>query len=308
MRKPLPPLTALKSFEAAARNGSFKLAAEELCVSHSAVSHQIKQLEAFLNVELFVRKARAVELSKLGKLYYPVLRDAFDKIADGTSLILSPRSEGVLTIQIYSTFAIRWLIPRLPKFYSAHPEIQVRLNTSQLDVDFEHDDVDVWVMIGSRSSTDLHYDYLFTPELFPVTSPSLMQGEKGIKSPEDLVRETILQVYPSEKDWYVWLDGVGVKGVDPLSGLQFDSYDHALSTAMQGMGVALGMQPYVERDIASGLLVEVFPGQRIKAAGEWYLVCRQDRAEQEKIQVFREWMLAEIAADTDLASTRSLLN
>lgn len=302
MRRKIPPLTALRSFEAAARNGSFKLAAEELSVSHSAISHQIKQLEDHLSVELFVRKARSVELSKLGHLYYPVLRDAFDKIADGTSLILSPRSEAVLTIQIYSTFAIRWLIPRLPKFYSAQPNIQVRLNTSQLDVDSEHDDVDVWVMIGNRNSPDLHYDHLFTPELFPVASPALMQGKAAIRQPEDLLTQTILQVYPSEQDWYVWLDGVDLRGVDPRSGLQFDSYDHALSTAIQGMGVALGMQPYVERDIASGLLVELFPGQRVKAAGEWYLVCRQERAGQDKVRLFREWMLAEIASDSDLAA------
>ncbi|HEB27059.1 MAG TPA: hypothetical protein ENI05_04705 [Porticoccus sp.] len=119
-------------------------------------------------------------------------------------------------------------------------------------------------------------------------------------SPADLATHTILQVYPSEKDWYVWLDGVEAKGVDPLSGLQFDSYDHALSTAMQGLGVALGMQPYVERDIRSGLLVELFPGKRVKAAGQWYLVCRQERADNEKVKAFRDWMLAEIASDSDL--------
>lgn len=300
MRKKIPPLTSLRSFEAAARKGSFKEAAEELCVSHSAISHQIKILENYLGVELFTRQARAVELTKLGKIYYPILRHAFDRIADGTALILSPQSSNILTVQLYSTFAIRWLIPRLPKFYAAFPEIQVRLNTSQHDVDFEHSDVDLCVMIGSRTSKELHYDYLFSPEIFPVASPSLAAGDYAITSPADLATHTILQVYPSEKDWYVWLDGVEAKGVDPLSGLQFDSYDHALSTAMQGLGVALGMQPYVERDIRSGLLVELFPGKRVKAAGQWYLVCRQERADNEKVKAFRDWMLAEIASDSDL--------
>ncbi|MCH8303252.1 MAG: LysR family transcriptional regulator, partial [Proteobacteria bacterium] len=113
MRKRLPPLNALRTFEAAARNGSFKHAAEELCVSHSAVSHQIKQLEQYLGVELFIRKARSVEISKLGRAYYPVLRGAFDRIAAGTERIFKPDIPGILTVQAYSTFAIRWLIPRL---------------------------------------------------------------------------------------------------------------------------------------------------------------------------------------------------
>jgi LysR family transcriptional regulator, glycine cleavage system transcriptional activator len=299
----MPPLTALRSFEAAARHGSFRDAAEELCVSHSAISHQIKLLENTLDVELFTRKSRAVELTKLGKTYYPVLRDAFDKIAEGTELLLAPQSPGVLTIQLYSTFAIRWLIPRLTKFYAAHPNIQVRLNTSQADVDFEHEDVDMCVMLGARSSVDLHYDYLFTSDLFPVASPGLIE-EKGLKTLDDLKGEKILQVYPSEKDWYVWLDDVGVSGVDPQTGLQFDSYDHALMTAMQGLGVALGMQPYVERDLASGLLVELFPEQRVQAIGEWYLVCRQERTDNKKLVAFREWLLSEVQADEDLLKCR----
>jgi len=303
MRSKIPSLTALKSFEAAARHGSFRDAADELCVSHSAVSHQIKQLESSLQVELFERKSRAVSLSKRGKLYYPVIRDAFDRIAEGTDLLLAPQSPGILTLQLYSTFAIRWLIPRLQKFYSTHPDIKVRINTSQNDVDFIHDDVDLCVLIGNRSSADIHYDYLFTPQLFPVASPTLLSNI-DITSPEQLAQQTILQVYPSDKDWYLWLDGVGAHGVDPESGLQFDSYDHALSTASQGLGIALGMQPYVARDLRAGFLVELFAGQRVTAAGEWYLACRRDKADCAKIANFRRWLLQEIKEDSDLSDAR----
>ncbi len=300
MRKKIPPLNALRSFEAAARHGSFRNAAEELCVSHSAVSHQIKLLEENLGVELFVRKARSVELSKLGSIYYPVLRNAFDQIAEGTELLRSPQSSAVLTVQLYSTFAIRWLIPRLPSFYKTYPEIQIRLNTSQRDVNFEQEDVDLCVMIGSRASEKLHYDYLFSSELFPVASPSLITGETPLKRVEDLRQHTVLQVYPSKKDWYLWLDGVNLPDIDLDGGLQFDSYDHALSTATQGLGVALGMQPYVSRDIKAGLLVELFPGQRISAAGEWYLVCRRERADNRNIAIFRQWLLEAIGNDDDI--------
>lgn len=300
MRRKIPPLTALRSFEAAARHCSFRDAAEELHVSHSAISHQIKQLESYLLVELFIRKPRAVELTKSGQAYYPVLREAFDRIAEGTELLMTPRSSGILTVQLYSTFAIRWLIPRLPNFSKANPDIQVRLNTSQTDVDFEQDDVDLCVMIGSQSSSKLHYDHLFSSAMFPVGSPALLSGKTPIRSVADLGRHTILQVYPSRKDWYVWLNGAGVEGVDPETGLQFDSYDLALSTATQGMGVALGMQPYISRDLKAGLLVELFPGQRVMADGEWYLVCRRERVDSSKIVAFREWILAEISSDPEL--------
>lgn len=300
MRKRIPPLTALRSFEAAARHCSFRDAAEELCVSHSAISHQIKQLESHLGVELFIRKSRAVELTETGLMYYPVLREAFDRIAEGTDMLRAPQSPGVLTVQLYSTFAIRWLIPRLTRFNEANPEIQVRLHTSQDDVDFQQADVDLCVMIGSRSSANLHYDHLFNSQMFPVGSPALLTGDTPIQSPDDLAKHTILQVYPSRKDWHVWLNGVGATGVDPESGLQFDSYDVALSTAAQGLGIALGMQPYMSRDLKAGVLVELFPGRQVKADGEWYLVCRRERAHSSKVVAFREWILAEVANDPDM--------
>lgn len=297
MRKRLPPLNALRTFEAAARNGSFKHAAEELCVSHSAISHQIKQLERHLGVELFIRKSRSVELTRLGRAYYPVLRGAFDRIAEGTARIFKPDVPGILAVQGYSTFAIRWLIPRLPDFRERHPEISIRLHTSQWDVDFEHEDIDVCVLIGGATRSDLHYDYLFSSWIFPVCSPSLLPDGNPFGSPEELARHTILQVYPSEKDWWTWLEKNGVEGVDPDSGLQFDSYDMALNTAVQGHGIALGMEPFVNRDLEAGLLVEPLPGRRVFALGDWYLACRREKANSDKVTKFRAWMLSEILQD-----------
>lgn len=304
MRKRLPPLTALKSFEAAARLGSFKDAASELFVSHSAISHQVKQLEEYLNVELFERRARAVYLTKVGKAYYPMIRDAFDRISEATDVLLSPKAANIITVQLYSTFAIRWMIPRLPKFAAEFPNIQVRINTAQTDVDFSQDDVDVCVMIGNRTEQDLHYDYLFTSEMFPVASPSFLE-QHAIDSPSDLSKQTILQVYPSPNDWSVWLDTFNVPGVHPETGLQFDSYDHALSTAVQGLGVALAMQPYVDRELASGMLVEVFDGLRARAAGDWYMVCRRDKSSEPKVSIFREWFMRELLADPAIKALAS---
>lgn len=299
MRKKLPSLTALRSFEAAARRSSFKDAAIELCVSHSAISHQVKLLEEQLGVELFTRKARSVELTRAGAIYFPVVRDAFDSINEATEQIIAPHAAGVVTIQVYSTFAIRWLIPRLPQFQLRNPDIQIRLNTAQTDVDFAHDDVDACVRIGRPLEPDLHQQLLFSSELFPVCSPGLLTDSEGLSTPQDLVRHTILQVPPSAKDWDIWLHAHQLEHVDPNSGLMFDSYDHALATATQGLGVAMGMQPYMARDLAAGTLVEIFPGERIAHEDAWYFVCRKGKENSRKIAVFSDWLVAQIQADPD---------
>lgn len=304
MRKRLPSLNALRTFEVAARHGSFKRAAAELCVSHSAISHQIKSLERYLGVELFLRKSRAVELSKIGQAYYPILRDAFDRIADGTDLVFSRHGRGALTVQVYSTFAIRWLIPRLPDFRQKHPDVQIRLHTSQSDADFDNDNVDACIMIGTPSHRGLHYDYLFSSRIFPVCSPAYI-FEKPLVEPADLAGHEILQVYPSAQDWGNWLDEHQVHGVDPKAGEQFDSYDLAMNTAMQGQGVALGMEPFVIRDLQAGLLVEPFPDRRVYNPGDWYLVCRPGKAATEEICLYRDWLLDQVGKDATMPPPRT---
>ncbi len=161
-------------------------------------------------------------------------------------------------------------------------------------MDFQQQNVDLCIMIGNSSSAGLSYDYLFTSEMFPVASPTLANT---IARPEDLARQTILQVHPSREDWQTWLQHNDCRGVDPDSGLQFDNYDHALSTAAKGMGVAIGMRPYIEQDLRSGALVELFPGQRVAAPRQWYLVCRKERSDAAKVQLFRKWLLEELAKE-----------
>jgi LysR family glycine cleavage system transcriptional activator len=304
MRK-IPPLNALKSFEATARNGSFHGAADELCVSVSAISHQIKQLESYLNMELFHRHVRSIELTEVGKKYYPVLRDAFERISDGTVALLKPQDSNNITIQLYSTIAIRWLIPKLPDFQQKHPEINVRLHTSHADVDFEHSDVDACIKIGGKVETELDHHYLFTSELFPVCSPNLLKNKPEIKQRENFKEAKILQVHPSKYDWQIWLKSADLKDADPDAGLQFDSYDHAITTAMQGLGVAMGMQPYVKNELDSGLLVELFPELRTKHVASWYFVCRKEKSHLKKITLFKDWLIDQINSDTELSALRN---
>lgn len=305
MRK-IPPLNSLKSFEAAARNGSFHGAADELCVSVSAISHQIKQLEAYLNVELFNRQNRNIELTEAGAKYYPTLRESFDLISYGTTKLLEPKDSKTLTVQLYSTIAIRWLIPKLPDFQAKYPKINVRLHTSHEDVDFTHSDVDACIKIGPAREQDLDFQYLFTSELFPVCSPNYLAEHPELITERNLKEATILQVYPSKRDWRFWLDNAEIIGVDPDSGLKFDSYDHALTTALQGMGVALGMQPYISTELSSRMLVEPFPELRCSHPDKWYFVCRKEKSHLKKISLFRNWLIEQIDQSPELSSLRQL--
>lgn len=302
----MPSLNALRTFESAARLGSFKAAADELCVTHSAVSHQIKALEQDFGVDLFVRRSRSVELTRVGRSYYPILRDAFDRIAEGTELVVNSKSHSTLTVQVYSTFAIRWLIPRLTSLNEQYPSLRIRLHTSQSDVDFEHDDVDVCVMIGHRTKALLHYDYLFSSRIFPVCNATTTKNYSLDEGPAKLRHAPILQVYPSRRDWWAWLEENGVEGVDPDSGQQFDSYDLAMNSAMQGIGVALGMEPFVNRDISAGLLLEPFPGRRTYVPNDWYLVCREQKKDHPDIVSFREWLLDQVAEDESMPPSRTI--
>ena len=300
----LPSLNALRAFESAARHRSFKDAASELNVSQSAISHQVKALEEFLSVQLFVRKVRHVELTTHGAVYYPELRDAFNRIANATHSIIESTSQDVLTIQVYSTFTVRWLIPRLSEFETRFPDVQLRLNTAQSDVDFRHSDVDACIFIGNADQHELYYEHLFSSELFPVCSPGFLKKHGPFKSPSDLLGKRLLQVYPSAHDWPVWLGEHKIDGIDLELCPQFDSYDLALNSALQGLGIALGQQPYVRRDLDSGMLVEIFPNERAQNPNHWYFVCRNGSEDHAKIQAFRNWLRQEIENDASLVHLR----
>lgn len=301
-RRRFPPLNALRAFEAAARHLSFKDAADELSVSQSAVSHQVKALEDALGLALFTRRTRAVELTRKGRLYYPIVRNAFENIADGTKLILQETSTDILTLHVYATFAIRWLLPRLVRFEEKHPEVQLRLHTSQSDVNLDQNDIDASIMIGQAKNSDLHYDLLFDAEMFPVCSKRYLDRHAELSTPQDLEKHALLQVYPSASDWRVWLDANDVEGVNPESGLQFESYEVALTSARQGMGIALAQQPFISQDLMNSELVEIFPGKRLRNPARWFLVCRSDKRALKKLETFKNWLLEEVEADPQLRS------
>jgi len=304
MRRHLPPLNALKSFETAARLGSFRAAGDEMCVSHSAISYHVKQLERHLGLALFHREPRALSLTPAGRTLYASVRESFNRIADTAERLVAPRGGDVLTLQLYSTLTIRWLIPRLPDFEARHPELRLRLLTSQWDVDFGRDDVDACVLIGHPHYADLDYTYLFSSDLFPVASPAFL-ARSPLRQPADLRGAPLLQVHPSRADWQYWLDRAGLSDLDPDAGLSFDSYDHALATARQGLGVALAMEVYVADELVRGDLVEPFAPLRVAHPAAWWFVCPRAQVASPKVRAFREWLLAAVAADPRLTRNSS---
>jgi LysR family glycine cleavage system transcriptional activator len=293
MARRLPPLNALRAFEAAARLLSFTKAAEELNITPSAISHQIRGLEAYLGLRLFRRSARALMLTDEGQAYLPALRDAFDGIHAATARLAARQAAGALTVSLLSSFAVRWLIPRLPRFQARHPAIEVRLSTTVRVVDFRREDVDCAIRHGSGHWAGLSAELLLKEELFPVCSPALAAG---LRAPRDLARQTRFQVIARPDDWRIWLTAIGITDIDPESGPQFETSDMALRAAAEGLGVAIGSSALAADDLGKGRLIAPFDFRLASASG-YYFVVPEDRREQPKIAAFRDWLLDEARRD-----------
>lgn len=296
----LPSMASLRSFEAAARHLSFRVAAEELTVTQSAISHQVADLERRLGIPLFHRRNRRVELTIAGTQYQTYVSDGLERIAQGTAIVAGSSRTDQLDVQVYVTVAARWLIPRLHTFWSAHPEILVRFNASHLDWEFDDAAGDVAIVCTEHPDRPgLDYTHLFDAHLTPVCSPALVHGGIGLRQPADLVNHSLLQLYTAADEWSSWLDAAGVPEVQGLLAPRFDSYLLALEAATDGQGVAIVPTFLAAADLRSGRLVapfriEVFQLRR------WYFVCRRDRSDHGAVRAFREWLHAEIADDPDM--------
>ena len=297
-KRDIPPLNALRAFEAAARHCNFRLAAEELHVTHSAISHQIKLLEERLGVQLFRRTVRTVTLTEEGEQLYPCLRDAFDLISDGVQGVKAVQTSNVLTLQVYVTFA-GWLIPRLPDFRRRHPDIQLHINTSSLDATFEKSDVDAAVLMGYKTQQTIEYDYLFTSQLVPVCSQAFLDHSQPINSPADIQPAQLLTIANAEQDWPNWFAAAGLEAPEQSKGTRFDSYSLALDAAIDGAGIALALLPFRKKDLREGRLVTPFD-IKAPAYGDWYFAYRQKRGRSAKVRAFRSWLLGQIADDNDI--------
>src|SRR3990170_2782178 len=254
MSQQLPPLTTLRSFEASARLLSFSKAADELHVTHGAVSRAVRHLEDHVGVKLFKRSVRAVNLTPTGAAYAASVRDVLGRLATATAVIMDQQSMGVLNISTLDSFAAKWLIPRLFRFRQAHGDIEVRLATSEKLADFVNDGIDIAIRYGSGRYAGVKAELLMREDVFPVCSPLLLKGPHPLKSAADLKHHTLIHD-SFEIDWAMWLKTAGVEGVDPHRGPRFESSDHAVQAAIQGEGVVLGRSALVADDLQAGRLV-----------------------------------------------------
>jgi len=284
----LPSLNGLRAFEAAARLGSFVAAGEELNVTQAAISRLVRLLEDRLGFRLFERMPNGLALTPQGKALQPGLTAAFDAIAGITQQVAAMRNTPVLTLGVGPSFAVRWLIPRLASFYRAHPDIEVRLATGGAINPF-NDDWTCGILLGNGDWAGHQAEPMFSADLFPVCARSIAQR---LKKPADLAKEVLLEVQHSPEEWPLWLAAARVKHANTL-GPRFDNYAMALQAAVDGVGVAIGLRPYVEDDLASGRLVAPFK-LAVPKGQAWYLVYRPFRQDDAALVAFREWLMANL--------------
>lgn len=296
MPRQLPPLNAVRAFEAAARHLSFTRAAEELHVTQAAVSHQIKALEEHLGFRLFRRTARALLLTDEGQILFPATRDALDGLHEAFGQFQSgdaASATGVLTVTTLPSFATRWLVPRLKQFRAQQPDIDVRLSTAMDLTDLATDGIDIGVRYGLGTWPGLQAWWLMEEDVYPVCAPALLADGAPLKKPEDLASHTLLQ--DVGQDWRIWLDAAGVTLADPDRGPGFLDSAHALHAALDGQGVLLGRSVLVREELEAGRLVKPFDIS-IPSAYAYWIICPKADVKRPKVRLFRDWLLAEAAA------------
>jgi len=289
----LPPLAAVKAFEAAARHENFTLAAAELGMTQAAVSHQIRLLEERLGVPLFLRSKRRVTLSEAGRRIAPIASDAFDRLAAGFSELVD-EDESVLSVSTAQTFASNWLAARLGAFQIERPELAVRLQTSNSLIDFARDDADLAIRTGEGPWPGLRQHFLFHHHFTPMCTPDFRDRHR-LERPEDVLR--LPRLTPDDDWWKLWLEAAGVAAPkDRGSGIRLDSQTTEGQAALAGHGVAMLTPMFWRSEVASGRLVQPFELISCERRGYW-LVYPEHKRGRAKIRGFRDWLLGEVAAE-----------
>lgn len=301
MHKPLPPLNALRAFDAAARHLSLTLAAQELHVTPGALSHQIRGLEDLLGVELFQRLPRAIRLTEAGRRLQPGLREGFEAIRRAVEAVAPRVDDRVLVISAPPGFTAKWLVPRLYRFMMAHPEIDARVSAALGFANFHGDRVDVAIRnlrIGAETDPDLVVEHLADLVYVPVCSPRLLRQVGRLREPADLARvplihDDMLTGISDNPSWTDWLAQAGVSGVDLTRGLRLNSADHALEAAVEGAGMLLALELLAADDIRNRRLVAPFD-IKVRSRRAFYFVCPRAYERRAHVQAFRAWIRAEM--------------
>ena len=291
----LPPLNALRAFEAAARHLSFTKAAHELSVTPAAVSQQVRSLEGHLGVTLFRRRNRSLLLTDAAQACLPFMREGFDRLAEGVDRLRSANTGGVLAVSVAPSFASKWLVPRLDRFNDRHADIEVWVSSSMELVDFNRDDVDLAIRYGTGRYPGVKVERLLSEYVFPVCSPKLLEGEQALRTPDDLCNHALLHDDSPDDDdscpdWNMWLKAAGVTCVDAARGPRFNQSSLVLEAAASGRGVALAKSALASGDIAEGRLVKPFE-TTLPIDFAYYMLCPEGKLTLPKVSAFREWLI-----------------
>jgi LysR family glycine cleavage system transcriptional activator len=295
MKRQLPPLNALRAFEVAARTGNFTEASKQLNVSQGAISRQIALLEAFLGEPLFQRGHREARLTAEGAEYALVVRSAFDRIEQATQARLQAHRHRPLRIKLFPTLGTKWLAPRLGKFHSHCPTIDIQLTTTLNYVHFETDEIDITVQTRLETALGIQQEPLFAIELIPVCSPAYLAKIQLIERPVQLLEHTLLHSMKRPDDWQIWLEAAGIRPRDVRAGLTFGNSVLAYQAAIDGAGITMAHTQMVGEDISGGRLAAAFP-LIVQSGDSYHLTFRQADAERPDVKAFRSWALDEARA------------
>jgi len=295
MARKLPPLNALRTFEAASRHSSFTSAAEELCVSQGAISRQVTALEDWLKVQLFTRHARGIELTPKGTSFFRVVSGAFDQVEYGSRQLEQKPDDKTLRLKVPPTFAIRWLVPKLARFHAFRPDIDVRLTTSHQAVNFNRDDVDACIHSDMQPLPEAHCQRLFGELLLTVCSPDLLKNGPPLRTPADLAQYVMVCSLHRPRDWPTWLSAAGVTAFDGNNGIKLENSALTYQAAIDGLGVVIAQRSFVEEDLRSGRLVAPFDLQ-VPGDGSYFLAYPVERPKSYGVAAFEAWLLREVAS------------
>jgi LysR family glycine cleavage system transcriptional activator len=296
----LPPLKALKGFEASGRLLSIRDAAKELNLTHPAITHQIQMLESSLDVKLFTKKGRNIVLTQEGEAFYPYVRRALETLIDGTAAMNRAVMSRPLRVQVYVTTSIRWLAPRLADFREKHPQINLQLLTCNAGWEFDADNADIGLIFKNKElSNQYHWCKLFDSQLFAVCSPALIAGQDAL-SPADLLKYSLINVYTEDWSWQQWFkafsDPNSIENIDAQlesnKSIVIDTLAVGLEMAIRGEGIALVNGPSADDDLRSGRLVKPV-SQVVSGLGEWGMICHTDIQQDKRVQLFMQWLQAE---------------
>jgi LysR family transcriptional regulator, glycine cleavage system transcriptional activator len=305
MNAHLPPLSALRAFEAAARLTSFSKAAAELNVTPAAISHQIHALEADLGVQLFRRLNRQVELTASARVLLPGLTEAFAGIQASVRRLRAHNDTGSLTVTSSSSLASTWLVPRLHRFQARHPDIDVRISANDNLADLLQGDFDIALRYGAGRYPGVHVELLLQNEVFPACSPALLERGPPLRTPADLRHHQLIHDQAIDRDplvptWAMWLKAAGVDEIPAASGLSFSAGYLALDAAIAGHGVVLAYSTIAAGDLAAGRLVRLF-SLALPDLFAYYIVTAPGALERPKVRAFRNWLRQE--ADSGAGSS-----